>query len=68
MKFTNMHTHTQTQKGTQMYAKHTQKPTQQHTQKSAQIWDMLLCLKDRFYHFCHRRVHYQESNISSIVQ
>ena len=31
------------------------------------ICDMLLCLKDRFYHFCHHRVHYQESNISSIV-
>ena len=49
-------------------SKHTQEPMQERTQLPAHIWDMLLCLEHCFYHVCHHRVHYQQSNISSIVQ
>ena len=58
------HTHTQTQKVCKTY---TRTYTRTYT-KNAHIWDMLLCLKDRFYHFCHNRVRCHESIISSIVQ
>ena len=66
-----MHTRIYTYTNANMYAKetkHTQEPMQEHTQKPAHIMDMLLRLKDRFHHFCHHRVHYQESNISLTVQ
>ena len=69
MEFANTHTHIQKHKNKRKtYTKHTQEPKQKHTQKPAHICDIQLCLKDRFYHFCHHRVHYQESNISSVVQ
>ena len=46
------HTHTQTQKHAQnIHKTYTQEPTQEHAQKPAHIWDMLLCLKRSFLSF-----------------